>query len=116
QGIGFYGIDTQLVDLLNKYKLENIINILLANGINDLETLHEKRDEVMNSTHFIDINQHFQFKKLIESIKTPVLMYLEWLNFPQSRAIAGEKLQTFSVVANENITDRVRLEEKSKQQ
>ena len=31
QGIGFFGVDTRLVNLLQEYGLENSLNTLLAN-------------------------------------------------------------------------------------
>ncbi len=40
------------------------------------------------------------------------MTFLEWLTPPQTTVIAGEKLQTFSVIADEGVTDRVKLEEK----
>ncbi|CAF0747035.1 unnamed protein product [Didymodactylos carnosus] len=113
QGIGLYGVDMQLVNLLKEFKLEESLNALLASGINDLETLDEKRDEVLNSANFVGVNEYFQFKKLIESIKAPKLTYLEWFNQPQSTVMSGKKLQTFSATGDENVTDRVKLEEKN---
>lgn len=41
----------------------------------------------------------------------PQLTYLEWFVPPQTTAIAGEKFHTFSVTADEDLTDRVKLEE-----
>jgi len=40
------------------------------------------------------------------------LTFLEWFNPPQTTVIAGEKLQTFSVAADQGVTDRIKLEEK----
>jgi len=40
------------------------------------------------------------------------LTFLEWFNPPQTTVIAGEKLQIFSVTADEGVTDRIKLEEK----
>jgi hypothetical protein len=40
------------------------------------------------------------------------LTFLEWFDPPQTTIIAGEKLQIFSVAADEGLTDRVKLEEK----
>ncbi len=41
----------------------------------------------------------------------PHLTFLEWFNLPQTTVMAGDKLHTFSVAANEGVTDRVKLEE-----
>ncbi|CAF4100438.1 unnamed protein product [Rotaria sp. Silwood2] len=113
QGIGFYGLDMRLVELLREYGLERSLHTLLANGINDLETLDEKRDEILNSSdRYLDVNDHFQFIRLTESLRSPKLTFLEWFNPPQSTVIAGEKLQTFSAAGDEAVTDRVKLEEK----
>ncbi|CAF0902320.1 unnamed protein product [Rotaria sordida] len=141
QGIGFFGVDMRLVEALRAYGLEKSLHTLLANGINDLETLDEKRDEILNSSqqrehhhvsHFnlaltafcndfdcavcrdriLDVNDHYQLIRLIESLRSSKLTYLEWFNPPQSTVLAGEKLQTFSAVGDEAVTDRVKLEEK----
>jgi len=113
QGIGFYGVDMRLVNILREFGLERSLPALLANGINDIEALDEKRDEILNSSdRYLDVNDHFQFIRLTESLTTPKLTYLEWFNPPQSNVIAGEKLQTFSAAGDEGVTDRVRLEEK----
>ncbi|CAF0885690.1 unnamed protein product [Adineta ricciae] len=114
QGIGFYGVDMRLVNLLREHGLERSLQTLLANDINDLETLDEKRDEILNSSDkYLDINDHFQFIRLMDSLRRPVLTFLEWFNAPQSTVVAGEKLQTFSAAGDEGATERVRLEEKS---
>ena len=42
----------------------------------------------------------------------PQLTFLEWFNPPQTTVMAGEKLLTFSVAADEGLTNRVQLEEK----
>ena len=42
----------------------------------------------------------------------PQLTFLEWFTMPQTTVIAGEKLRTFSVEGDADVTDRVRLEEK----
>ncbi|CAF3992242.1 unnamed protein product, partial [Adineta steineri] len=113
QGIAFFGVDMRLVNLLQEYGLENKLNTLLRNGINDPETLDENRDEILNSSDkYLHVNDHFQFIHLTESLKSPQLTFLEWHNLPQTTVVAGEKLQTFSVVGDEGITDRVKLEEK----
>ena len=74
------------------------------------------------------MNDHFQFIRLTESLRcksndfllelilflvllAPHLTFLEWFNPPQTTAIAGDKLHTFSVAADEGVTDRVKLEE-----
>ncbi|CAF1229518.1 unnamed protein product [Adineta steineri] len=112
QGIAFFGVDMRLVNLLQEYGLENKLNTLLRNGINDPETLDENRDEILNSSDkYLHVNDHFQLIHLTESLKSPQLTFLEWHNPPQTTVIAGEKLQTFSVVGDEGITDRVKLEE-----
>lgn len=112
QCIGFFGVDTRLINLLQEYRLENSLNTLLANGINDQESLYENQDEILNSSDkYLHVNDHFQFIHLIESLKTPQLTYLEWFVPPQTTAIAGEKFHTFSVTADEDLTDRVKLEE-----
>ncbi|CAF4544182.1 unnamed protein product [Rotaria sp. Silwood1] len=111
--IGFFGIDMRLVDLLRQYNLEKSLNTLLANGINDQETLNEKRDEILNSSDkYLHVNDHFQFIRLIDTLRSPRLTFLQWFNLPQTTVIAGEKLQTFSVIGDEGVTDRVKLEEK----
>ncbi|CAF4466895.1 unnamed protein product [Rotaria socialis] len=111
--IGFFGVDMSLVDLLRQYKLENSLNTLLANGINDLETLDEQRDAILNSSDkYLDVNDHFQFIRLTEALRSPRLTFLEWSTPPKTTAIAGEKLKTFSVIGDEGVTDRVKLEEK----
>ncbi|CAF1081816.1 unnamed protein product [Rotaria sordida] len=113
QGIGFFGVDMRLVEALRAYGLEKSLHTLLANGINDLETLDEKRDEILNSSdRILDVNDHYQLIRLIESLRSSKLTYLEWFNPPQSTVLAGEKLQTFSAVGDEAVTDRVKLEEK----
>ncbi|CAF1426534.1 unnamed protein product [Adineta steineri] len=113
QGIGFYGVDMRLVNALREYGLERSLQTLLANGINDLETLDEKRDEILNSSDkYLDVNDHFQFIRLTDSLRAPTLTFLEWFNSPQSMVIAGEKLQTFSAASDEGLTNRVQLEEK----
>ncbi|CAF0833713.1 unnamed protein product [Rotaria sordida] len=111
--IGLFGVDTCLIDLLQQYNLEKSLKTLLANGINDQETLDEKRDEILNSSDkYLHVNDHFQFIRLTEALRSPRLTFLEWFNSPQTTVIAGEKLQTFSVVGDEGVTDRVKLEEK----
>lgn len=40
------------------------------------------------------------------------LTYLEWFNPPQTTVMAGEKFATFSVAADEGLTNRIQLEEK----
>jgi hypothetical protein len=45
-------------------------------------------------------------------IQAPQLTFLEWFNPPQTTVMAGEKLQTFSVAADQGVTDRIKLEEK----
>ena len=164
--IGFFGVDMRLVNLLREYGLERSLPTLLANvrhrsiycrlrrsfffhhqGVNDIDTLDEKRDEILNSSvrhvrrmpspssslpkdKYLDVNDHFQFIRLTESLRsTPTtdasrrhvssslahrLTFLEWFNPPQPTVTAGEKLQTFSASGNEGVTDRVRLEEKRK--
>lgn len=47
-------------------------------------------------------------------ILAPRLTFLEWFDLPQTTVIAGETLRTFSVVGDEGVTDRVKLEEKRK--
>ncbi|CAF2399723.1 unnamed protein product [Rotaria sp. Silwood2] len=61
---------------------------------------------------YLHVNDHFQFIRLTDALRSPRLTFLEWFNPPQTTVIAGEKLQTFSVVGDEGVTDRVKLEEK----
>ncbi|CAF4791570.1 unnamed protein product, partial [Rotaria socialis] len=111
--IGFFGVDMSLVDLLRQYGLENSLNTLLANGINDLETLDEQRDAILNSSDkYLDVNDHFQFIRFVEALRSPRLTFLKWSKPPKTTAIAGEKLKTFSVIGDEGATGRVKLEEK----
>ncbi|CAF2152711.1 unnamed protein product [Rotaria magnacalcarata] len=111
--IGFFGVDMSLVDLLREYKLENSLNTLLANNINDLEILDEQRDAILNSSDkYLDVNDHFRFIHLTQALRSPRLTFLKWSNPPKTTAIAGEKLKTFSVIGDEGVTDRVKLEEK----
>ncbi len=51
------------------------------------------------------------FLPILFFFPAPQLTYLEWFNPPQTTAIAGDKLHTFSVAANEGVTNRVKLEE-----
>ncbi|CAF1498963.1 unnamed protein product, partial [Adineta ricciae] len=111
--IAFFGLDVRLIELLCEYALENSLGTLLMNDINDLETLVENRDEILNSSNkYLNVNDHFRFIRLIDSLKTSHLTFLEWFTMPQTTVIAGEKLRTFSVEGDADVTDRVRLEEK----
>ncbi|CAF3717650.1 unnamed protein product [Rotaria sp. Silwood1] len=94
QGIGFYGVDMRLVEKLREYGLEKSLQTLLAND------------------RYLDVNDHFQFIRLTESLRSSKLTFLEWFNPPQSTILAGDKLQTFSAAGDEAVTDRVKLEEK----
>ena len=51
-------------------------------------------------------------KNLFSCFSVPQLTFLEWFDRPQTTVIAGEKFRTFSVAADEGLTDRVQLEEK----
>ena len=48
------------------------------------------------------------------SISATQLTFLTWLDSPVRIVTAGERFPTFSVVADEDATDRVRLEEQSR--
>ncbi|CAF0781501.1 unnamed protein product [Adineta ricciae] len=113
ESIAFFGLHVRLVELLREYALENSLGTLLMNDINDLETLVENRDEILNSSNkYMNVNEHFRFIRLIDSLKTSQLTFLEWFTMPQTTVIAGEKLRTFSVEGDADVNDRVRLEEK----
>ena len=48
------------------------------------------------------------------SISAPRLTLLAWLDPPATVITAGERFPTFSVAADDDVTDRVRLEEQSR--
>lgn len=77
-GVGFYGVDMRLVAILRDYGLEGSLPGLLSHvrtktdenqartfqifqGINDLEALDEKRDEILNSSVGRRRNERFSF-------------------------------------------------------